>query len=329
MIMRVAGGGTLAAFALVCVSSAAMADGMEAAGSDLCFDKGVNEAMPCEAPAFVGPWTGLYAGVHAGYGRAAWDGSIEAPGVEVDPHDDHDVIDLVDHPLLRLFGADWDEYSIELSDLSAGGFVIGGHLGYLHQTKNNWVFGVEGDISVVAGMEGDVNDDRVLMGDDGARILFVDGLVDDARVDATAAFDAEVDWLASLRLRAGRAYGDLMPFVTAGVGFAKYEVSGAAGVTFLETDFTSCTPDCNFETASVSQASGSDDGLAVGPVIGGGLEYMITPGMTVRGEALYYIFNEEIDVSGLGEDGGDALDAGGSLELDNVLVGRVAFSVQF
>lgn len=234
-------------------AGAAWADGYSvpveepAPAADLCFDKGLNDYVPCEAPPFVGPWTGYYVGLHGGFAAVDWSGAFE---------DDFD----------------W-------SDLNESGFVIGGQIGYNHQLPNNLVLGVEGDFSYGLGLD--------------ATAIELD------TPDPNEFIDSDIDWLASLRLKAGLAVGDFMPFVTGGVGFARYDL-----------DYTlEGAPADSFNTTGVS----------VGPVVGGGLEYMVAPNLTVRGEALYYYFDDTI--------GGRF--SGSNLVLEDILVGRLAVNLKF
>lgn len=298
-------------------TTSALGDGFSEPTDDQCFDKGVNDYVPCEEPVLVGPWTGPYAGLHLGVVGADWDGSIDVPERE---KFDIRLFDRNQGPWV--WSEKWNAYGFDLSDLSDSGFGVGGHLGYNHQTQSHWVFGVEGDFTFLSGVSGSVGaatDFAVTTDKKG--YSKIGGVLYDVP-QPYAQIETDIDWLASMRVRAGRAFGDLMPFVTAGVGFANYSVSGDAGLHFGDRgngDYV------------LSQFSGAEDGVAVGPVFGGGLEYMITPSMTLRGEALYYVFNEEIDTSTWVRDElNDEIQVeNSSLELEDVLVGRIALSVRF
>lgn len=118
---------------------------------------------------------------------------------------------------------------------------------------------------------------------------------------------AELDWLASARLRAGYAIDRIQPYVTGGVALAGYEVSAASSAT--GTPFT----------------SGKNDETAWGGVVGGGVEYLAAENILIRAEALYYMFDDNESIAGLTAGSG----AGDSAGLDDVIVGRIGLSYRF
>ncbi|MEL6979153.1 MAG: outer membrane beta-barrel protein [Pseudomonadota bacterium] len=119
-------------------ATAAIALAAPANAAEKCFNKATLTYEDCPAPpapppapapiaeAAPTPWTGPYAGLHAGY---AW----------ADAEFTDDFLDDV-----ARVGAtvDDDEFDIE-------GFLAGGQLGYLHQYRNNVVIGAEIDGSLV------------------------------------------------------------------------------------------------------------------------------------------------------------------------------------
>lgn len=107
-----------------------------AAAQEKCFDKGTLAYIDCPqpapppapAPVFVAPpepvldWTGVYLGVHAGYGEADVSGGF---------------FDF----------SNGGDLQVDFGDLEPGGFLIGGQLAYLHQFDNRIVLGAEIDAS--------------------------------------------------------------------------------------------------------------------------------------------------------------------------------------
>jgi outer membrane immunogenic protein len=119
--------------------------------------------MPIKAPRYVEPaasWAGWYIGAHAG---AAWQQAQS-------------------------------DYGFSFSKTA---FIGGGQLGYNWQ-HGNFVFGLEGDISGLAGKN-----------------KFYDG------------FSSSIRWLSTVRGRFGLAVGDTMVYTTAGVAFGgvKHEIA--------------------------------------------------------------------------------------------------------
>ncbi|MEL7542159.1 MAG: outer membrane beta-barrel protein [Pseudomonadota bacterium] len=77
----------------------------------------------------------------------------------------------------------------------------------------------------------------------------------------------ESDYLASVRGRIGAAADNLFVYLTAGIGFGEHSLiveNGEDRLTFRSTDF----------------------------VYGAGVEYMVLPGVSIRGEMLHYAFDE-------------------------------------
>lgn len=184
-------------------------------------------------------------------------------------------------------GYGWSDFSgsytgaagpLSYDNLDAEGALAGGQIGYMHQFDNNVVLGVEGDFSY----------------------LFD---ADDSRGNGVDSISADLDWLASARLRAGYAIGSVMPYVTGGVALAGYEV-GAGSTGF---------------------GSGSRDETAVGGVVGGGLEFLAAENVSLRAEGLYYMFDHDTSISGVS----GAAAAGDKAGLDNAIVGRIGLSYRF
>ena len=144
-------------------------------------------------------------------------------------------------------GAFATEYDID-------GWLAGGQVGF-NFVSGMWLFGVEGDIAYST----------------------IDGSYTD-----TAAFDqtaiTEIDWLATIRARAGLHYDRWMPYITGGVAFA--------GV-----DHT-ITP-----TGIVVLGASLSDTL-VGWTVGAGVEAMIDPNWTAKLEYLYVDLEDTSFTSG-------------------------------
>ncbi len=152
------------------------------------------------------------------------------------------------------------------SDLDMNGILGGFQIGYNVQS-GYWVFGVEGDISFV-----DWSDRER-------------AAVADATAPAGATPDTlfgDTDVVASLRGRAGVIYESFLIF-------------GTAGIAVTDADFAYRDDE--------SGAKGGLDFNDVGFVIGAGVEKALdgTP-WRIRGEGLYYIFNDSRRASTLTQD---------------------------
>lgn len=139
---------------------------------------------------------------------------------------------------------------VDVDDFKANGFVGGGHIGYLLQS-DSFVYGVEGDIEYA-----DLKDK--------ADITF-DGVNDGG--DA----EKEIDWLGSLRLRAGFAMDRALIYATGGL---------AVGGVSLDADLSQAAKD-------IGLTVDDEDKTKWGWTIGGGVEYAFTDSLSARVEYRY------------------------------------------
>jgi outer membrane immunogenic protein len=162
-------------------------------------------------------------------------------------------------------GAVWHE--LEYADLTGGGgptasgnkagIIGGGHIGYNWQS-NNFVFGVEADIS----------------GSSAKVTLRPFGTAPDNETDTS-----RLHWLATFRLRAGVTVGsgNTLLFATGGLALGGVENSRL----FPPAAFI------------VPPEVGEGKATRVGWVAGGGIEHMLTRNWIVRAEALYVDLGSE------------------------------------
>lgn len=199
--------------------------------ASVLFSAGAQAADIIEPTAF--DWTGPYIGLQAGY---AW-GENDLSANNLD-----EVITGGDVQGLNAATIDGEDGTFDLD-----GFVGGAHAGYNWQS-DSLVLGVEGDIEYA-----DLNDE--------VDILFSDGSGDLAGVD-----EVEVNWLGSLRLRAGFAADRALFYATGGlaVGGAKLTAKDEFGDKFADESATKW-----------------------GWTIGGGVEYAFTDDLSGRIEYRY------------------------------------------
>jgi outer membrane immunogenic protein len=155
---------------------------------------------------------------------------------------------------LNDFEDDEDDIVLFEHDLTAGGILGGVHGGYNWQI-GSFVLGIEGDISFT---DWDDDDDDFL----------------DDEFDGEGGSRAQVDFLASVRGRAGIAFDQILLYGTGGIAFADGEVRVSDGDTSGTAEF--------------------DD---IGWVVGGGAEWMVIPQtFSVGVEGLWYFFDDDEDI---------------------------------
>jgi outer membrane immunogenic protein len=127
------------------------------------------------------------------------------------------------------------------------GIKIGGHVGYRYQFANNFVLGIEGDLSWLGARNREAT----------------------IGIFAPQVWRTRANWDASIRGTAGFAIDRALIYATGGVAFI--DSPGCASV----NPGGVCVPGSNF------------GGSRVGWTVGAGLAYAVTPNVSVRGEYLY------------------------------------------
>jgi len=136
---------------------------------------------------------------------------------------------------------------------SSDGAIFGLGLGYDYDL-GDFVIGLEGDISL---------------------------LTNDNTLDMKSTVDADYDWFATGRLRAGYDFDGTLLYAT-------------GGVALLAASFD----DTFVPVGPGGPVSASDDKTFVGWTIGGGIDHLITDNVSLRLEGLYAEFpREDIDLS--------------------------------
>jgi len=188
--------------------------------------------MPLKAPPIAAPvmynWTGFYIGAHIG---GAW--------ADRNGHDRFDGD--------RCF---WGGVCFEDSDFGRnnGRFIVGGQVGFNYQV-NQWVWGVEGQISAVTGNNHD--DACGFFTWDGGR-------------DHLFNCDNRGNWVATLAARLGVTFGQTgnwLLYVKGGAAFA----DSRFGVRLRD--------DCIWAWCSANFAFADNNGTRTGWMVGAGLEY--------------------------------------------------------
>lgn len=201
------------------------------------------------APAFT--WTGFYIGANAGY---AWNESrTRYSYLLADPADlpEFNALGLVPQSLGR----------------NSDGFVGGGQIGYNYQ-MGQFVLGLEADLQYLDARQQSA---LVVVASDGAG----------STGTFTTVARSRVDWLGTVRARAGFAIDRTLIYATGGLAYGRTTDRSSLNVSVVDID----------GSLSGVWAGGKTDTRA-GWTIGGGIEYAITQNLTVKGEYLYYDLGE-------------------------------------
>jgi outer membrane immunogenic protein len=158
--------------------------------------------------------------------------------------------------------SDFDADTVPASDpvdgsMDVDGFLLGGQAGYDFDLGNGLVIGVAGDMSWT-GIDGDT--------------CFASGGC--TGVPGESYGSMEVDWLATIRARAGFTTGSMLIYATGGLAIADVE----AGLTNVE---------------GVGDPSRSDSNTHMGWVIGAGAEFKVADNMSLGVEYLHVDLGSE------------------------------------
>ncbi|MGP0091608.1 MAG: FecR domain-containing protein [Xanthobacteraceae bacterium] len=201
----------------------------------------------------VWSWTGFYVGADIGSGRMQNADNTFA-----------DVNDVAFNNCDECTGA----FGSQNVSMTGSGFLRGLHAGYNLQIAPTWLVGVEGDF-IWSGIKTSSN--SVLTSPN----FPITG--------SNLTFQTDMDWMASLRARAGFIQDNWLFYATGGVAWADLDFSAGA-VCPLD-------PAGNFCFSTI-QASSAISSVRAGYVVGGGIEWQApTIPLRARAEYLYYAFN--------------------------------------
>jgi outer membrane immunogenic protein len=194
------------------------------------------------ATTFAAPavdWTGFYGGLNGGYGGGEWRGDFQS------------------------IDARFGDLAASTTTARAGGFLIGGQLGYNRQ-YGHWVIGVETDMQWSDMQSRDWRS--------GASVASVPGGAL-ATLGPNQSRHTNVDWFGTTRLRLGWASGRLLPYLTGGVAYG--------GLTSKSTVYYAAT-NGQFDVGDARSST-----TRVGWAVGSGVDYALTDTVSLRSEYVY------------------------------------------
>ncbi|QCI65509.1 outer membrane protein [Phreatobacter stygius] len=268
------GGRVMARRMRIAAGLTALAALLAVAGGAQAADMALRGSLPSYEASTPG-WGGLYGGIHGGIGSANFDGTGAARSDAT-----RRLAGLVFLGSNSLPSA---PDMIQIGAIRSTPTIFGLFVGYQAQYEDA-VIGVEFDYNRIGGSAGGTRSwtqpYSVMYSSTGFTDAFSQGATVTARLQ---------DYV-TLRMRAGWAYGRLMPYITAGAVLARgsTSVTYTAGYERIDTDaadganwtqpFSLITPAAPLNTTSSSNATG------FGFAAGAGLEALVTDNIFVRGE---------------------------------------------
>ena len=223
------------------------------------------ETLP--TPPIPPMWTGFYAGLNSGYGfgtannaqNYGWANSNNLLGSGVGK------LGPVAFALANSYMG---------HDITQGGFIGGGQVGYNYLLSQKFIIGLETDMQGAGiGGQGNANGWAPYNQNNGGVESFV-GL---------NPIQAGVNWMGTVRGRAGYLISPtVMTYVTAGLAYG-----GTYIKTFPTMIYASSIGGSYFDPVYVSTQN-SQQNVNVGWTAGGGAEWMVAQNWSIKGEALYY-----------------------------------------
>ncbi len=234
------------------------------------------------APAPIMSWNGFYAGLNTGYGFGTANNAQNYGWANS-----------------NYFGSDSLAFAASYSQLgrniTQGGFIGGGQVGYNYQFRQNFLIGFETDMQG-SGISGEGNADGWAPYSQNASATY--------SFISRVPIQAGINWMGTVRGRIGYLISPtVLAYATGGLAY---------GGTYLKTfpqQHLGITD--GYATALFVSTQNAQQNLNVGWTAGGGAEWMMAPNWSIKGEALYYDLNDTV-VSNSTYSGGFAGSIGGS-----------------
>lgn len=201
-------------------------------------------------PQPAGNWTGFYAGGNVGYGWGSY-GAANATGT-----------------LVTTNGGS-APYGFNAGSGNGDGVTAGVQAGYNWQIEQA-VLGIEAD--------GQYLDSKASAGNSAIAVpAFIGG-------NFNGSTSVRTDWYATFRGRVGYAFGPALLYATSGVALAETKLSANATGSIATSAFIPPS------LGPLGTMNASESPVLVGYAVGGGLEYALGAGWSVKGEYLHLGF---------------------------------------
>jgi outer membrane immunogenic protein len=201
-------------------------------------------------------WTGFYVGGNVGWAHSNSSESNATDSVST---------------IITVFGLPLDLGSASTN--FPGGVVnnnavgAGAQIGYNYEIARV-VLGVEADIQAT-NLSGRFNNNASFLASGGFTY------------NLTSQVSTKTDWFATVRGRLGYSFGAFMPYVTGGVAISQAKATLASGGSVVDLGF------------EYPAASDSVSKTLVGYAVGGGMEYALGRGWSIKGEYLHLGFGNQ------------------------------------
>lgn len=206
----------------------------------------------------IANWSGFYAGADAAYNFAKFQGQMTASD-----------------------GSTAGYPGRESPDLDVKALSFGLHAGYNYQFSNRMIVGIEADIA-----KSEISGSQVTYATEGSSGLFGDNLYRLRQYEAVQR--SQIEWISTVRGRLGYGVSDrLMVYATGGVAFMRQN-EGRTQYVGAKTSPGLFSPVNTTVAAFTENASITRTGFA----IGGGAEFALGDGWSLKGEYLLARFNE-------------------------------------